>query len=125
MENKSRLTINDIARLLNLSKSTVSRAIRDSWDVSPETKSRVLELAREIDVVCRRSLSWGLSHLDEAMAFAGQFGRGCAKPFVEMFSNQDTFSLPDDAVRALRILFDRTAALGLGPRIDGYEVIRG
>ena len=83
------------------------------------------EAARDIDSVCRQSLQWGLDHLDEAMGFAGKFGRGCAKPFVEMFSNQDTLSLPDDAVRALRVLFDRVAILGLGPRLAAYEVIRG
>lgn len=43
------LTIRDIARLLNLSKSTVSRALRDSWDVNPETRRKVLELAKELD----------------------------------------------------------------------------
>lgn len=45
------LTILDIAKQLNLSKSTVSRALRDSWDVNPETRRRVLELAKELDFV--------------------------------------------------------------------------
>jgi len=49
MENENRLTINDIARKLNLSKSTVSRALRDSYDVNPETKRRVLALVEELN----------------------------------------------------------------------------
>ena len=49
MDNKNRLTINDIARELNLSKSTVSRALRDSYDVNPETKRRVLELVKKLN----------------------------------------------------------------------------
>ncbi len=42
---KERITINDIARALNISKSTVSRALRDNHDVSLETKRKVLEYA--------------------------------------------------------------------------------
>lgn len=43
------ITIKDIARQLNLSKSTVSRALRDSSEISIETKKRVLELAQRLD----------------------------------------------------------------------------
>ncbi len=43
------LTIMDIARRLNLSKSTVSRALRDTYDVNPETRRRVMELVKELD----------------------------------------------------------------------------
>lgn len=46
---KNRITINDIARALNISKSTVSRALRDSHDIHPETKKRILEYARQND----------------------------------------------------------------------------
>ncbi len=38
-------TINDIARQLELSPSTVSRALRDHPDISQKTKDRVLALA--------------------------------------------------------------------------------
>ncbi|MEX2511904.1 MAG: LacI family DNA-binding transcriptional regulator [Cyclobacteriaceae bacterium] len=41
-------TIKDIARELNVSVSTVSRALRDTYDVSPETKEKVLEKAKEL-----------------------------------------------------------------------------
>lgn len=49
MTHKALITINDIARELNLSKSTVSRALRDSYDVNPETRRRVLKLAKKLD----------------------------------------------------------------------------
>ncbi len=39
------ITIKDIARALNLSTSTVSRALRDSYEINPETKKAVLEYA--------------------------------------------------------------------------------
>jgi DNA-binding LacI/PurR family transcriptional regulator len=42
-------TIKDIARQLNLSPSTVSRALRDHPDISRPTKSRVISLAQKLD----------------------------------------------------------------------------
>jgi DNA-binding LacI/PurR family transcriptional regulator len=44
----NRPTITDLARMLQLNASTVSRALNDHPDVSPETKKRVNELAREL-----------------------------------------------------------------------------
>jgi len=46
---KDHLTINDIARELGVSKSTVSRALRDAHDISPLTKKRILEFTRACD----------------------------------------------------------------------------
>lgn len=43
------VTIKDIAKALGLSTSTVSRALRDSYEISPETKHVVLEYARQIN----------------------------------------------------------------------------
>lgn len=42
------VTIKDIAKALGLSTSTVSRALRDSHEISPETKKLVLEYAEKI-----------------------------------------------------------------------------
>ena len=42
-------TIKDIAKALNLSTSTVSRALRGSHEISPETKKMVLEYAEKIN----------------------------------------------------------------------------
>lgn len=82
-------------------------------------------LACQIDATCRKALLWSLEHLDEALAFAGQFGRGCTPQFVSMFCNQDTVRMPDDVERALPVLFDRVAGLELGPRLSNFKVIHG
>ena len=44
-----RITIKDLAKLLNLSTSTVSRALSDHPDISTETKMRVRKLAEEFN----------------------------------------------------------------------------
>jgi DNA-binding LacI/PurR family transcriptional regulator len=43
------VTIKDIAKALGLSTSTVSRALRDSYEISPQTKKLVLEYAEKIN----------------------------------------------------------------------------
>ncbi|ADB37298.1 LacI family DNA-binding transcriptional regulator [Spirosoma linguale] len=43
------ITIKDIARALNLSTSTVSRALRDSYEINPETKRLVTEYAERLN----------------------------------------------------------------------------
>lgn len=42
------ITIKDIAKALSLSTSTVSRALRDSYEINPETKRLVLEYAERM-----------------------------------------------------------------------------
>ena len=42
-------TLKDIAKALGLSTSTVSRALRDTYEISPETKKLVLEYAEKIN----------------------------------------------------------------------------
>lgn len=43
------ITIKDLARILNISVSTVSRALRDTYDVNQETRQKVVELATELN----------------------------------------------------------------------------
>jgi DNA-binding LacI/PurR family transcriptional regulator len=43
------VTIKDIAKHLNISVATVSRALRDMPDIKPETRQAVLDLAKEWD----------------------------------------------------------------------------
>ena len=45
---KKVIRIKDIARVLNISTSTVSRALRDTHDVNPYTKKQVLEVASQL-----------------------------------------------------------------------------
>lgn len=46
---KRPVTIKDLARKLNISVSTVSRALRNVTDINPETKEQVLRLAQELN----------------------------------------------------------------------------
>lgn len=43
------ITIKDIARMLNISVATVSRALRDTYDVNKETREKVLDLASRLN----------------------------------------------------------------------------
>lgn len=43
------VTIKDIAKALGISTSTVSRALRDSYEISPDTKQLVLECAEKLN----------------------------------------------------------------------------
>ncbi|MFT3936199.1 MAG: LacI family DNA-binding transcriptional regulator [Chitinophagaceae bacterium] len=46
---KHMATIVDIAKALNISKSTVSRALHEHGDINPQTREAVLKVARELD----------------------------------------------------------------------------
>jgi len=46
---KNQVRLKDIAEMLNLTVATVSRALRDSYEISPETKKRVIELAKSLN----------------------------------------------------------------------------
>jgi LacI family transcriptional regulator len=43
------INLKELALALNLSTATVSRALRDSHEISPETKKKVLELAKKLN----------------------------------------------------------------------------
>lgn len=45
----AQVTIKDLAKKLNISVSTVSRALRNAADINPETRQAVLELADELN----------------------------------------------------------------------------
>ncbi|WP_315823124.1 LacI family DNA-binding transcriptional regulator [Paraflavitalea speifideaquila] len=45
------VNIKKLAQLLNLSIATVSKALRDSYDISKETKEKVIALANELNYV--------------------------------------------------------------------------
>ena len=45
---KASVTIKEIAKILGVSKSTVSRALRDSSEISEETKQKVIDLAESL-----------------------------------------------------------------------------
>jgi DNA-binding LacI/PurR family transcriptional regulator len=79
------VTIKDIAKALGLSTSTVSRALRDSYEISPETKKMVLEYAEKINyhpnpialsLKERRSRSIGIIVSEIANSFFSQIING-------------------------------------------------
>jgi LacI family transcriptional regulator len=45
---KNTITIKDVAKRLNVSISTVSRAFNDKYDIHPDTRRRILETAKEM-----------------------------------------------------------------------------
>lgn len=49
MKGSKNITIKHIAKTLGISISTVSRALHDAYDVSPETRRKVMALAEELD----------------------------------------------------------------------------
>ena len=51
MKSNKNITIKHIAQKLGISISTVSRALHDAYDVSPETRKKVMALAEELDYI--------------------------------------------------------------------------
>lgn len=51
MERKARVTIKDVARIAMVTPQTVSRALRDAPDIAQSTKTRVLEIASNLNYV--------------------------------------------------------------------------
>ncbi|MEZ6192129.1 MAG: MqnA/MqnD/SBP family protein [Phycisphaerales bacterium] len=80
-------------------------------------------LKQDIADTCTRSLRWAHENFDEAFAFASRFGRGCAASHVAMFSNEDTVCLPHDARKAMRVMYDRLAGMGVAPSVPKLEII--
>ncbi len=79
------ITIKDIAKALGVSTSTVSRALRDSHEISPETKQMVLECAEKMNyspnpialsLKERRSRSIGVIVCEIANSFFSQVING-------------------------------------------------
>jgi DNA-binding LacI/PurR family transcriptional regulator len=56
----TQITIKDLAKKLNISVSTVSRALRNAADVNPETKQAVIALAKELNYE-PNLMAWGLA----------------------------------------------------------------
>lgn len=91
------VTIKDIARALGLSTSTVSRALRDSYEISPETKKLVLEYAEKINyhpnpialsLKERRSRSIGVIVCEIANSYFSQVING-----IESIANNNGYNV--------------------------------
>lgn len=91
------VTIKDIARALGLSTSTVSRALRDSHEISPETKKMVLEHAERLNyqpnpialsLKERRTRSIGIVVSEIANSFFSQVING-----IEYIANRNGYNV--------------------------------
>ena len=105
MSRKTVHTLEDIARLANVSTSTVSRALNDSPLLNPKTKERIQAIAREHNFrinIPARNLRLGQSH---TIAFVDSIHS------PEFFSEQDMFS-----VELLR-------GVGSELRVSGYDLL--
>lgn len=51
MEKRARVTIKDVARIARVTPQTISRALRDAPDIAASTKTRVLEIAANLNYV--------------------------------------------------------------------------
>jgi len=87
MTEKSVKSIEDIARLANVSKSTVSRSLNDSPLIRQETKDRIQAIARENDFCLNQSARSLSTHQAQAVAFVTH------AYYAEHFSIEDLFGL--------------------------------
>ncbi|MFQ5828578.1 MAG: menaquinone biosynthesis family protein [Candidatus Methylomirabilia bacterium] len=75
------------------------------------------ETGRALSEALRHSLAYAHAHMDEALDYAGQFGRGIDKEtcrrFVQMYVNEYTLSLGSVGRQALDRLFALAHARGL------------
>lgn len=57
MEKKKRVTMYDVAQAANVTPQTVSRAFRNTDDISPETRKRILQIADNLHYVMNNTAS--------------------------------------------------------------------
>ena len=85
------------------------------------------ELAGALSRGMRESIDYAISHEEEALPYALQFGRGIAletaRTFVRMYVNEDTQDLGEEGERALRLLFDRAADAGVIPDVPELVIV--
>lgn len=123
----AKVTIEDISRLTELSRGTVSRALNDRPDISEKTKQRVLEACRQLNYVpsqVARSLATGRNYAiaavvtDLTSAFEAGVVRGLAAQAEKDRYSIQLVELGRDEAAVLR----RWQSLSAG-RIDGIALI--
>lgn len=100
---RKKVTIEDVARAAGVSRQTVSRAINDLGEISPQTRARVLRIAEEMGyrpssiargLATRRTHTVGLVIPDVANPFFSDVARGaehvaCAAGYNVFLCNTD------------------------------------
>ncbi|VAX42406.1 hypothetical protein MNBD_PLANCTO02-2147 [hydrothermal vent metagenome] len=93
--------------------------------------SRHLEesLMQDIADCIRESLGYALTHKEEALAWALQFGRGeegnCGEKHIAMFANADSVMMPEDVREGLQRLYQLTREFGLTETIPPLDIVDG
>ncbi len=81
----------------------------------------------EMSEALRRSIAYAHSHIDEAIEYAMQFGRGIdrdtCRRFVLMYVNNYTLTLGDEGRQALKLLLSLSRERGLTPEIPPLDPI--
>jgi 1,4-dihydroxy-6-naphthoate synthase len=81
---------------------------------------------REVSRCMRESIGAGLSHRKEALGYALEFARGMdtetSDEFVGMYVNNRTLDMGEEGVKAIRLLLEKGAKLGLVPDVQ-VEVV--
>lgn len=85
------------------------------------------EAMRQINAALRQSIEYALSHRDEALDYALQFGRGLGRDqadrFVGMYVNHWTLDFGPRGRQACRELFERAYAAGALPQPTAPEFV--
>jgi LacI family transcriptional regulator len=133
------ITIKDIAKALGLSTSTVSRALRDSYEISPETKQRVIAYAKEnnyrpnpiaLSLKEKRSSSIGVIVSEIANSFFSQAINGIESIAYEKGYNVIIAQSKEELERedsALQYLASRSVdgiLLSVSSRTDNFDHIK-
>ena len=96
---KSAKTMQDVARLAGVSKQTVSRALSGSTLVTPETKDRILAIAKEHSYIANRNAQRLRSNRSNTIAVAVDFASLAGHRLSDPFH----FELLADVTRALGV----------------------
>lgn len=84
------------------------------------------EAVKDVSRCMRESISAGLSHRDQALAYALQFARGMdtrtSDTFVGMYVNERTKDMGDEGIRAIRLFLQKGAEAGVVHPVD-VEVV--
>jgi len=85
-------------------------------------KSLGAEAIADLTRILSRSISYALTHREEALAYAAGFGRGLDPKalgrFVEMYVNQQTEAMDEEALRGLSELLGRARERGFVPEFQ-------
>jgi len=76
---------------------------------------------KEVSRCMRESISAGLNHRKEALDYALHFARGLdtdtSDEFVGMYVNNRTLDMGEEGIKAIRLLLQKGAELGVVPKV--------